>query len=241
MKSGTIIISLCVLIIVGTIGVWFMFPSYIPSDYIAIGAIVVSVIIISIILIKSRSVKAYTTDNKIHTEIAKQLTRTEQELFFYKHVKDMSGIEFEKYTSIILRFLGYAVYPTYGNSMDYGTDLIAVKSDKQGKKKKTAIQCKQYQSNVSNQVVSIIDSSRKIYQCDSAWVITTSKYTRNAILTANTCGVKLIDGELLKYMKKSILAKSPKLIPEGKEIKPTLIPIKEGSALDKLIKRQKTK
>ena len=239
MKRNILIISLSVIIIIGTIIAWFMFPEYISSD-IVMGIVVGFFIVIIIVLFKSRSVKTYTSDSKINIEIAKQLTRAEQELFFYKHVKDMSGIEFEKYTSIILRFQGYIIYPTYGNSMDYGTDLIAVKPGKHGKNIKIAIQCKQYQSNVSNQVVSVIDSSRKIYQCDSAWVITTSKYTRNAILTANTCDVKLIDGELLKYMKESILKKSPKIIKEGKEVKPSLKPIKEGSALDKLIRRQKS-
>ena len=240
MKHNILITSLSVIIILVTIVVWLVFPAYIPSDYIVVGVVIGFFILIIIVLFKSRSVKTYTSDNKINIEIAKQLTRAEQELFFYKHVKDMSGIEFEKYTSLILRFQGYMVHPTYGNSIDYGTDLIAVKPDKHGKNVKIAVQCKQYQSNVSNQVVSVIDSSRKIYQCDSAWVITTSKYTRNAILTANTCDVKLIDGELLKYMKESILKKSPKIIKEGKEVKPSLKPIKEGSALDKLIRRQKS-
>jgi restriction system protein len=91
--------------------------------------------------------------------------------------------------------LGYAAeqLPT---SKDFGADLILVTGDK-----RIAVQAKRYKGNVGNRAVQMILGAKRYYDCDEAWIVSNSFYTKAAIQMAVKTDVRLYDRNgLLQFM-----------------------------------------
>ena len=177
-------------------------------------------------------------EGKEHEGAVAALLDKEGKHLYFKNPKLMSGDEFETYTGIIFRLLGYQVHHTSGKSSDYGIDLIAVRAKDDAK---IAIQCKKYaDTNVDNQVINVTDSCRKIYGCEMAAVVTTARFTLPAIMAAATCNVQLIDGDMMAELKNKIDKNSkPRIAKLGNDFKPNLAEIKPGSVYAKLLAKNK--
>ena len=107
----------------------------------------------------------------------------------------MTGREFELYLEVLFQNLGYAAeqLPT---SKDFGADLILVTGDK-----RIAVQAKRYKGNVGNRAVQMILGAKRYYDCDEAWIVSNSFYTKAAIQMAVKTDVRLYDRNgLLQFM-----------------------------------------
>lgn len=114
---------------------------------------------------------------------------------FYKKQESMSkidmmtGIEFEEFLLInILQKMGYSKLRTTATTNDYGVDIIGYKDEI-----KCAIQCKRYNSKVSNKAIQEIVAGKNHYRCEKAIVITNNYYTSNAKELAYDNKVQLLD------------------------------------------------
>ena len=213
--------------------------SYFFMGDIMISAIIGAGIIIPVILYKLLGGKIRLgKQGEYDSKVARLLNREQRHLYFEKDQTKMSGDEFEIYTGIIFRLLGFQIHHTAGGSSDYGVDLIAIRPKDSAR---IAIQCKKYvDTAVDNQVINVTDSSKKIYKCQLSAVVTTSRFTYNAIMAAATCNVMLVDGDLMVEKRKQIdEQKNPKLAKLGDDIKPSLAEIKPGSSYAKLIAKNK--
>lgn len=122
----------------------------------------------------------------------------------YAHAKaadldKLSGVEFEHFLAGLFKENGYYVELT-SSTGDYGADLILSKEGI-----RIAVQAKRYVGSVGVQAVQEALSGMTYYKCNSAWVITTGKYTQNAIQLAKQSDVKLLKrvdiGNLMKSNK----------------------------------------
>lgn len=117
----------------------------------------------------------------------------------------LSGERFEAYLAGLFGQQGYAVELTAVTG-DYGADLILIKHGR-----RIAVQAKRYTGSVGVQAVQEALSGRAYYKCDCAWVVSTGKFTPNALELAARSGVSLIDrGAIAKliaqYAAKSVSA-----------------------------------
>lgn len=106
-------------------------------------------------------------------------------------IDKMSGAEFENYLGQLFRILGYRVEVTQ-TSGDYGADLILTKEGN-----RIVVQAKRYSKNVGLKAVQEVQSARAHYAAAEAWVITNSNFTGQAVVLAQSNGVKLISREEL--------------------------------------------
>lgn len=113
-------------------------------------------------------------------------------------LNQLSGTEFEEYLAGLFRQHGYQVQltPTSG---DYGADLLLTKNEQ-----RIAVQAKCYSgSTVGVSAVQEALSGMAYYRCQSAWVVSTSNYTPNAVELARKSNVRLFDStELGKWIKR---------------------------------------
>jgi restriction system protein len=109
----------------------------------------------------------------------------------FKSLKNLKGSQFEKYCANLLHELGYSVQVTKGSG-DFGADLILNGS--------ISVQCKLYSNPVSFRALQEVYSSMAKYKTKSAWVITNSRFTKQAMEFANDANIKLIDGVYLKSL-----------------------------------------
>lgn len=113
-------------------------------------------------------------------------------IFMYEYngkqinIDAMSGIEFERFVADLLRHNDFTNVYTTQASGDNGVDIIAKKD-----KLKYAIQCKRYSSNIGNHAVQEVFSGKVFYGADVAVVVTTSDFTRQAVVAASKLDVKL--------------------------------------------------
>ena len=98
----------------------------------------------------------------------------------------LSGVEFENYLVGLFKYHGYGVETTAVTG-DYGADLILSKDQQ-----RIALQAKCYQGSVGVSAVQQALSGMAYYRCHSAWVVTTGKYTSNAVELAKQSNVRLI-------------------------------------------------
>lgn len=100
-----------------------------------------------------------------------------------REIDRMSGLEFELVCANHLRKLGYKVEETKA-SCDMGADLIIKKGSE-----KIAVQCKRYNSKLSNTCVQEVVASMPIYGATSCMVITNNFFTKNCreVALANGC------------------------------------------------------
>lgn len=120
-----------------------------------------------------------------------------------KPLDKMSGEEFERALYDAFTKNGYNVELTEKTG-DHGADLIISRG-----LGRVAIQAKRYDPsrNVGIGAVRDIYSAMKFYNCDQAWVITTSFFTMQAKEEADKLGVRLIDRNALQGMLPSLFMK----------------------------------
>ena len=87
--------------------------------------------------------------------------------------------------------LGYSAIKTKGSG-DFGADLILNHS--------ISVQCKLYKSPVGLHALQEVYSSMARYKTNSAWVITNSTFTRQAVEYAKDDKIRLIDRESLNQL-----------------------------------------
>ena len=101
-------------------------------------------------------------------------------------VSSMAGEEFELYVAGILREMGFESVATTSGSGDFGADLVI-----RHKGRTIVVQCKRTASSVGVQAVQEVIGAKSHYAGDSAWVIVSSSFTRQAKALANSAGVHL--------------------------------------------------
>lgn len=106
-------------------------------------------------------------------------------------IDKMSGTMFEHYLEQFFKRQGWQVKRTGGKG-DYGADLILTSATK-----KVVIQAKRWKKSVGYEAIQQAHTSKDIYGCAEAWVITNSGFTEQARDGAKRLGVKLWDREVL--------------------------------------------
>ncbi|KYC50204.1 MAG: Restriction endonuclease [Candidatus Methanofastidiosum methylothiophilum] len=109
-------------------------------------------------------------------------------------VDAMDGYEFEVFVGQLYQKMGYSVEQT-PLSNDQGADLIISKYGE-----KTAVQVKNYTSNVGNGAIQEVVAAKNYYGCSSCIVVANSYFTKSAIELADANGVKLVDRDELNYL-----------------------------------------
>jgi restriction system protein len=104
-----------------------------------------------------------------------------------RSVDAMSGIEFERYTAMMLRNAGYWVNSTEASG-DYGVDLIA-----RANGQRIAVQCKRQARPVGIAAVQQVVAGAAMHRCTRAAVITNHTFTPAAQRLAHAHGCQLID------------------------------------------------
>lgn len=106
-------------------------------------------------------------------------------------IDKMSGTMFERYLEQFFKRQGWNVKRTGGKG-DYGADLILSSA-----KKNVVIQAKRWKKNVGYEAIQQAYTSKDVYGCAEAWVITNSGFTEQARDGAKRLGIKLWDREVL--------------------------------------------
>ena len=146
------------------------------------------------ILLKKRKISFGTAcdlDNSINYRLMTGVYKNFQ-LGRRSELDQMDGVQFEVFLSKFFLHCGYSVEKT-PPSHDYGADLII-----QNYSGRFAVQAKRHKKTVGIKAVQEVSSSIPVYHADKAKVITTSKYSRDAVKLAEVWGVELWDGERLK-------------------------------------------
>lgn len=109
-------------------------------------------------------------------------------------ISTLTGTEFEILMKSILEMDGYFNVIQIGGAGDLGVDLMAKKQNIAGKPETYLFQCKRWISNVGSTPIQRLHSMRIIRNVEHAACITTSHYTKDAMLIADKTDVKLING-----------------------------------------------
>lgn len=113
-----------------------------------------------------------------------------------KNIEDvdrMSGTEFEKYLERLFKQKEWKVLRK-GGSGDYGADFILVADNK-----KIAVQAKCWNKNVGYASIQQAFTSKAIYDCDEAWVVTNRYFSVQAETAAKKLGVVLWNRNFLSH------------------------------------------
>ncbi len=110
-------------------------------------------------------------------------------------VSKMTGVEFEEYACELLEKNGYKDVHTTPRVGDNGADIFATKDDKE-----YVIQCKRYSETVGNSAVQEAYAAKGFYDKEVAVVLTNSKFSSAAELTAKKLDVILWNGQYLEYL-----------------------------------------
>lgn len=102
-------------------------------------------------------------------------------------IDKMTGVEFERYLAELFRQLGYSVSQTRITG-DYGADLLLLKDGM-----KSVVQAKRYKKKLDQTPVREAVASKAYYNCQTAFVVTNSTFTRAAYELARVNGVSLWD------------------------------------------------
>ncbi|MDR3084965.1 MAG: restriction endonuclease [Christensenellaceae bacterium] len=105
----------------------------------------------------------------------------------------MQGLDFEYYCGELLRALGYLQVIVTRASGDFGIDITM--EDAAGKK--IGVQCKNWKGTVGFQDVWKTESGKNILHLDEVWIITSSRFTKNAYTAARELGIHLYDEQRL--------------------------------------------
>lgn len=121
--------------------------------------------------------------------------RKERRRFRRADYDDMDGWEFEKYVGELLTRDGFTHVEVTRGSGDQGVDVLAERDGTS-----YAIQCKHYQSNISNKAVQEAYAGAEFYGCDVPVVVTNSWFTASAMELADEIGVELWDRDELNRL-----------------------------------------
>jgi restriction system protein len=116
------------------------------------------------------------------------------ELQNFTNLDKLSGIEFEHAIARLYSKMGYTTKIT-SSSSDFGVDVLASKDGSM-----LAIQAKRYTNTVGVSAVQEVSSGKLYYKADSASVVTTSTFTKNAKKLASESEVTLIDYRALEAL-----------------------------------------
>lgn len=110
-------------------------------------------------------------------------------------IDDMTGIQFEEFLVQLFMKQGYRATMTK-SSGDFGADLVL-----KGNGETIVVQAKRYKSSVGVKAVQEIIAAIRMYDANSAWVVTNSYFTKQAQTLASHNDVRLIDrDELLELI-----------------------------------------
>ena len=104
----------------------------------------------------------------------------------------MNGIQFEVFLSKFFTHRGYIVEKT-PTTNDLGADLILNKGYS-----RCVIQAKRHKKTIGYRAIQEVYAAKTLYRADEAMVITTSKFSSQAIKAARELYVELWDGKILK-------------------------------------------
>lgn len=115
--------------------------------------------------------------------------------YILSSVDEMDGIEFERFSSRILRRNGFQQISFTPATGDQGVDILAEKDGI-----KYAIQCKCYSSDLGNTPVQEVSTGKIVYRCHVAAVLTNRFFTQGAIEAAEATGTLLWDRDYLRAL-----------------------------------------
>ncbi len=110
-------------------------------------------------------------------------------------VDQMTGIQFEEFCSMMLKKAGYTNISLTKASNDQGVDITAEKDGN-----RYAVQCKRYNSVLSNTPVQEVFAGSRLYGCDTPVVMTNSYFTKGAMELAAATGVQLWNRDIIMDM-----------------------------------------
>lgn len=115
-------------------------------------------------------------------------------------ISSLDGYEFEKLIIKLLQKEKYIDAIRIGGAGDRGVDIIA--KDPLNPGKKVLFQCKRWVANVDSTPIQRLHSMKTMYgdEISRAVCITTSNYTKEAKIIANSTNVELIDGSTVLTM-----------------------------------------
>lgn len=117
-----------------------------------------------------------------------------QKVIFVNNLDLITGYEFEYFLKELFEKMGYKVENT-SLSNDQGADLIVIKFGD-----KISVQAKRYSGSVGNKAIQEVVASIKHYKADRGVVITTSSFTRQAVVLAESNNIELIDRKGLESL-----------------------------------------
>lgn len=120
-----------------------------------------------------------------------QHTKDYQNSSLYQ-IDKMDGIGFERYLKWLFEQRGYKASTTQTTN-DFGADLILSKDGK-----KIVVQAKRYGSNVGIQAIQEVFTAQHYFDCEEAWVVTNSRFTKSAKLVGQKVNVRLIGRDELE-------------------------------------------
>ncbi|MBK1670685.1 hypothetical protein CKO28_21940 [Rhodovibrio sodomensis] len=152
-------------------------PSWIPTDRLPelLAGLAVLVILLAIW-------RRFSERRKI-----KQLNR-----FLHEHHRKGNGDGFEDACATLFRKMGYKV-KRVGKSGDFGADLIVRRRGKT-----SIVQCKDWAQNVGVRAIQEAFTAKSYYRGDRAIVVVRRDFTKAGRDMAETCGVELISGDMLR-------------------------------------------
>lgn len=162
----------------------------------------------------------------------------------FSELNSLTPLEFEKFLKVLFSSLGYKTKLTPYTG-DFGADLIIYKDGY-----KAVVQAKKYQGKVGVKAVQEVVAARDFYGANHCIVVTTSSFTKQAVLLARKNGVELIGRKKLRHLiekaarneesqveEKITYPKSPasKAEPRKKEGKPIPVCKECGKALSQKV------
>ena len=114
----------------------------------------------------------------------------------------LTGVGFEHHVAETYERLGYHTDVTRG-SRDQGVDVIATRRGE-----RMAIQCKRWADAVGNDAVQQVHAGKTHYNCTSATVVCTSRFTAAAWELAQSVHVQLVDGDEYVSLMQSVQVQS---------------------------------
>jgi HJR/Mrr/RecB family endonuclease len=107
----------------------------------------------------------------------------------------MTGADFEQAFAELMRRYGAGEVIVTKQSGDYGVDVVV-----NGSEGRSVFQCKWSSGSVGVKAVQEVCAGKIHYRADHAYVVTNSRFTKNAETLAETTGVQLWDGGVLLYL-----------------------------------------
>lgn len=129
---------------------------------------------------------------KLIQQLKTQKYRKDYENSTLYQIDKMDGIGFERYLKWLFEKRGYTAKTT-STTGDFGADLLLEKNGQN-----IVVQAKRYGSNVGIQAIQEVFTAQHYFDCDEAWVVTNSRFTKSAQMVAGKVNVRLIGRDELE-------------------------------------------